>query len=98
MRWLSNYRVIIGCGIFVSLAAVLMPSSQSGGLSWSSAGQDLHNTRSQPNERAIGPANVATLTTKWTFTTGADVSATPTVKGDAVYFPDWSGNLYAVRE
>jgi outer membrane protein assembly factor BamB len=27
-----------------------------------------------------------------------DVSATPTVVGDAVYFPDWGGNLYAVNE
>ena len=31
------------------------------------------------------------------FTTGSDVSATPTVAGNAVYFPDWAGNLYAVR-
>jgi polyvinyl alcohol dehydrogenase (cytochrome) len=31
------------------------------------------------------------------FTTGGDVSATPTVAGDAIYFPDWAGNLYAVN-
>ena len=41
--------------------------------------------------------NVASLTTKWVFTTANDVSATPTVAGDAVYFPDWAGNLYAVK-
>jgi polyvinyl alcohol dehydrogenase (cytochrome) len=51
---------------------------------------------SQPEERSISPANVRGLTTKWAFTTGGDVSATPAVCGDAVYFPDWSGNLYAV--
>jgi polyvinyl alcohol dehydrogenase (cytochrome) len=34
---------------------------------------------------------------KWVFTTGGDVSATPTVSGDAVYFPDWAGNLFAVN-
>ena len=33
---------------------------------------------------------------KWEFTTGGDVSATPAVDGDTVYFPDWAGNLYAV--
>jgi polyvinyl alcohol dehydrogenase (cytochrome) len=30
--------------------------------------------------------------------TGGDVSATPSVAGDAVYFPDWGGNLYAVKK
>ena len=33
---------------------------------------------------------------KWELTTGGDVSATPAVDGDAVYVPDWAGNLYAV--
>jgi polyvinyl alcohol dehydrogenase (cytochrome) len=32
------------------------------------------------------------------FTTGSDVSATPTVDGEAVYFPDWDGNLFAVEK
>ena len=38
------------------------------------------------------------LSPKWVFTTGGDVSATPTVDGDAVYFPDWGGNLFAVKK
>ncbi len=42
-------------------------------------------------------ANVNTLAPKWTFTTGADVSSTPTVVSDAIFFPDWAGNLYAVK-
>ena len=33
---------------------------------------------------------------KWEFTTTGDVSATPAVDGDTVYFPDWGGQLYAV--
>jgi polyvinyl alcohol dehydrogenase (cytochrome) len=41
-------------------------------------------------------ANISTLTTKWAFTTSGDVSATPAVDTDTVYFPDWGGNLYAV--
>ncbi len=65
---------------------------------WRIAGQNLSNSWSQPAERTISPANVSGLTTKWVFTTGADVSATPTVDGNAVYFPDWSGNLYAVEK
>src|SRR6185295_11412127 len=65
---------------------------------WQIAGQNLGNTWSQPAEHSIGLANVKDLSPKWVFTTGGDVSATPTVGGDAVYFPDWGGNLFAVKK
>src|SRR6266436_3196473 len=74
------------------------PSDESGAGQWRIAGQNLSNTWSQPAEHSISPANVKYLTTKWVFTTGGDVSATPTVDGDAVYFPDWGGNLFAVQK
>src|ERR1700730_16702916 len=70
--------------------------SQSG--QWRIAGQNLSNTRSQPAEHYISPAHVNDLTPKWVFTTGVDVSATPTVDGNAIYFPDWAGNLFAVEK
>src|SRR6266850_1988347 len=72
------------------------PQSKSG--QWRIAGQNLNNTWSQPAEHSISPANVKELKPKWVFTTGGDVSATPTVDGDAVYFPDWAGNLFAVKK
>ena len=65
---------------------------------WRMAGHDLGNSRSQPAEVLIGPTNVHQLTVKWVFTTGGDISATPTVFGDALFFPDWAGNLYAVNK
>jgi polyvinyl alcohol dehydrogenase (cytochrome) len=65
---------------------------------WRIAGQNLSNSWSQPAEHSISPANVKGLSPKWVFTTGGDVSATPTVDGDAVYFPDWGGNLFAVEK
>ena len=65
---------------------------------WSIAGENLSNLRNQPSERAISPATVHRLAPKWVFKTGGDVSATPTVAGDAVYFPDWGGNLFAVNK
>src|SRR6185312_9279627 len=65
---------------------------------WRVSGHDLANSRSQPEEVQIGPTNVHSLTVKWAFTTGGDVSATPTVSGDAVFFPDWAGNLFAVNK
>ncbi len=77
-------------------AQSLSPGSRSG--QWRIAGQNLDNTWSQPAEHLISPANVNSLSPKWVFTTGGDVSATPTVSGDAVYFPDWGGNLFAVKK
>src|SRR3981081_687624 len=65
---------------------------------WTSAGQNLHNTRNQPEEHSINSANVKNMSPKWVFTAGGDVSATPTVDGEAVYFPDWAGNLFAVKK
>jgi len=65
---------------------------------WRIAGQNLSNSWNQPTEHSISPANVKGLSPKWVFTTGGDVSATPTVDGDAVYFPDWAGNLFAVEK
>jgi polyvinyl alcohol dehydrogenase (cytochrome) len=64
---------------------------------WRIAGHDLDNSRSQPSERQINTTNVHQLVPKWVFTTGSDVSATPTVAGNTVYFPDSAGNLFAVR-
>jgi len=61
------------------------------------SGHDASNTRSQPLETRISTANVKTLITKWSFTTGGDVSSTPAVADGVVYFPDWQGNLYALR-
>lgn len=63
---------------------------------WNSAGGNLQNTRFQKSEHKIKVSNVHTLAPKWVFTTAGDVSATPAVDGDRVYFPDWGGYLYAV--
>src|SRR6266436_799378 len=65
---------------------------------WRIAGQNLNNTWNQAAEHLINPDNVKGLSPKWVFTTGSDVSATPTVDREAVYFPDWDGNLFAVEK
>jgi polyvinyl alcohol dehydrogenase (cytochrome) len=88
-------RVIILTSVLLSVS-ILSAQSALEPSQWSIAGQNLSNTWSQPAERSIRPANVNGLTPKWVFTTGGDVSATPTVANDAVYFPDWGGNLFAV--
>src|SRR5690242_15996003 len=87
---------ICAAAALVLLAAPGLAGAEPGGAQWRSAGGDLQNTRSQASEHKIGVDTVGALAKQWEFTTGGDVSATPAVDGDAVYFPDWAGNLYAV--
>lgn len=63
---------------------------------WLFSGHDLHNTRFQNAERLISPNNAAALTVRWQFATDGEVSATPAVDEQAVYIPDWAGNLFAI--
>src|SRR5829696_7400717 len=63
---------------------------------WLTAGGDPSNTRNAANETKISAGNAGSLAVKWAFTTEGDVSANPAVDGQAVYFPDWGGNLYKV--
>ena len=64
---------------------------------WRFAGHDPSDSRSQPLETTITTANVGTLAPKWVFVTHGNVSATPTVAGGTVYFPDSGGYLNAVN-
>ena len=88
--------VLVGALLSVVALSAQSQSNVSPSGQWRIAGQNLSNSWSQPAEHSISPANVNDLSPKWVFTTGGDVSATPTVDGDAVYFPDWGGNLFAV--
>src|SRR5580692_10550598 len=100
-RLISNSSLRLGAAIFATLGAAIF-AAQSGTSAaptlWPMAGNDLSNSRSQPKETIINAANASSLTTKWTFHTGGDVSATPTVGATAVFVPDWAGNLYAINK
>src|SRR5712675_2475517 len=101
---MNNRDVLLAKAVSVSILLLVAgltaqsQSKESKSDQWPIAGQNLSNTWSQPAEHSISPANVKNLIPKWVFTTGGDVSATPTVDGDAVYFPDWAGNLFAVKK
>ena len=103
MKWFAGptlwvVLLIAGVALFCKLPYLssrrLNRSRQS--MAGSRAGGSGNNSRSQASETKISISNVNKLSPLWTFTTGADVSATPTVDEASVYFPDWSGNLYAV--
>jgi polyvinyl alcohol dehydrogenase (cytochrome) len=70
--------------------------AQPGAQSWLVAGQNAANTRDQAAETVISPSNVSQLRRRWSLKTAGDVTATPTVVGNRLYFPDMGGMLWAV--
>ena len=84
--------------LFFSLFLVLHTvAAEAQIVQWPIAGQGPANLRSQPAETFLGTGNASTLMPKWVFTTGGDVSATPTVSATTVFVPDWAGNLFAIN-
>jgi polyvinyl alcohol dehydrogenase (cytochrome) len=96
-----NSRLLIGGAASLAVVSLIgYLAAQSGSSSssdWVQSGQGLSNLRYQSAEQTINPQNALLLNTKWMFTTGGDVSATPTVAAGVVYVPDWAGNLFAIR-
>ena len=90
-RWLVTLATVL------AVAGPALAAS-GGGSQWTTAGQNLQNTRYQSSESKIGISNAGNLAVKWQFTTGGDVSATPAVDGTTVYVPDWKGNLFAIDQ
>jgi polyvinyl alcohol dehydrogenase (cytochrome) len=84
--------------LFLTLCTIAVAATPSFAqvVQWPVAGQSAANLRSQPAETYLGTANVGSLVPKWIFSTGGDVSATPTVGTSAIFVPDWSGNLFAI--
>lgn len=87
--------LVVIMGIITSLLISSIVLAAQGDV-WTSAGGNRANTRYQKAEHTLSVDNIGSLTPKWVLTTGGDVSATPAVDDDTVYFPDWDGNLYAV--
>src|SRR5262245_51011216 len=94
----SRQRLLRVAAIVALLAAfaggVGALATVGGGPNWGMIGNDATNTRNQPNEHSISPANVSRLALKWVATTAGDVSATPAVVDGAVYFGDFGGKLW----
>ena len=88
-RW--GLGVVLGAVTVTGLAAA--PPDD-----WPMFGQNPANTAatSTPGQ-SMSSKQVGKLKPKWTFTTGGDVSARAAVVGNAVYFPDWGGNIWAVN-
>ena len=72
---------------------------------WRTYGHDLSNTRSQPQEKKIGPSNAATLEPKWVFDSssqrvvldGGGFQNTPVVADGCVYAATSTGWVFALN-
>src|SRR5215472_12026701 len=97
MRFRNTIKWVCGgAGVAVmvgSMAPALFADESNG---WPFFGQNVNNT-SSASDVSISNKNVGQLKPKWVATTGGDVSARAVVVDDAVYFPDWGGNLWALH-
>ncbi len=100
MGW--NRRRVFAMALVAALVLPAVVFAANGKHDWLTGGQNQDNSRYQAKEKMIGTANVGTLAPAWTFLTGADtasggdVSATPAVDGEMIYFPDSKGHLFAL--
>jgi polyvinyl alcohol dehydrogenase (cytochrome) len=100
--WLNRRLVLqasrrrLGGLLFVLAVATLMADSTPVRADWPMFGQNLQNTATT-SESIISANNAGQLKKKWAFTTEGDVSARAAVVSGVAYFPDWKGNLYAVK-
>ena len=83
-------------------AAASCGEASAPGGDWPTYGHDLSNTRSQPNERVISPADVPFLTPAWTFSTAkaggeGDITGTPIVADGCAYVATNGGWVFAMN-
>jgi polyvinyl alcohol dehydrogenase (cytochrome) len=84
---------LLGCSLALSAGGTATATgpaaaARTGSADWTMAGQNIDNTRDQPLETTISPANVAGLTVKWSLTTNGDVLDTPAVSNGVLYLTD----------
>lgn len=94
---MAGLAALISGLVGMSTSAVATASKTSSNApQWASGGQDLSNSRSQPNETTISVKKASALSPRWTLNMAGDVSATPAVVNGVVYVPDWGGNMSAI--
>lgn len=83
-------------------AAACAPAAAGG--DWRAPGQDLANTRSQPLETTLGPAQAATLEPAWTFQSSdvagaraSEFTNTPVVADGCVFVGSGAGEVFALN-
>ncbi len=101
LRVLAGVTVALLAAPAAAEAATCAPADHAGG-DWPSFGRDLANTRSQPNEKTIGPFEAANLRKAWAFSvTGnggsGDLRGTPVVANGCLYAGTGKGFVFAAN-
>lgn len=65
---------------------------------WPNHGGGIENRREARHEHKLSFHTLAKLKKKWRVNTSGDVTATPAIANGVIYFPTWSGDLYAVKQ
>ncbi len=77
-------------------AAMAVAAGFAAAADWPMASHDPSGSHFQPDETAIGAANVGRLAPRWTLSVAGSVNATPAVVKGAVYFPDTGGKFWKI--
>lgn len=101
LRAITPLLLLVLAAPGVAAAPVQGCSGGGAGGDWPLPGRDLTNSRSQPAERQLGPAEVADLGVAWTFSVrragaGGDITGTPIVAGGCTYVATNGGWVIAV--
>jgi polyvinyl alcohol dehydrogenase (cytochrome) len=108
---LSNLtKALAGAALVLPLLA--LPSSAAGGAKcapvkhaggdWPSYGHDLSNTRTQPDEKTIGPVEAALLAPAWSFSASSaggsgDFTGTPTIVDGCMFIASNDGWVFSAN-
>jgi polyvinyl alcohol dehydrogenase (cytochrome) len=76
-------------------------TTTSGGGEWPMYGHDVANTRTQPDEHALGPTAAGNLKPAWVFSTAStgdssQLTTTPVVSGGCVFIGSFNGYVYGL--
>jgi polyvinyl alcohol dehydrogenase (cytochrome) len=112
----SARRAVGGAAAAIAAVALALPSGAAAaqqmpgcaqvddvpGGEWRSYGQDRTNSRFQPHEKLIGPAEATVLAPAWTFSTvgeggEGDITGTPIVADGCVYVATNRGWVFALN-
>ncbi|GAA0145617.1 hypothetical protein LIER_05774 [Lithospermum erythrorhizon] len=86
-----NSYILFTC-IFITAINVSNASED-----WLNHGGNILNRAYADSETKISPQTATTLSLGRRFYAGKDISATPAIYNDTVYFSSWNGNMYAVK-
>ncbi|KAG9159780.1 hypothetical protein Leryth_007787 [Lithospermum erythrorhizon] len=95
--WTYETGASVHGGMSVSKGCMFVGHGYKASEDWLNHGGKILNRRYADGETKISPETASSLSLRWRFEAGRDISATPAIYDGTVYFPSWKGNIYAVK-